>query len=133
MSFLENKKSVTDLSLRSSPIKNIKDMKDLILLVSTLPNLDTLVVDIEGLRIENLRQYEEIKEFLSADELEMEKSNTENTEKAPIEVKTETKKRVEKPTIIPQAGINVVGNAILILVAMSSVILAVVFVKAKRK
>lgn len=133
VSFLENKKSVTDLSLRSSPIKNIKDMKDLILLVSTLPNLDTLVVDLEGLRIENLRQYEEMKKALSADELEMEKSNTENTEKTSTEAKTETKKQVEKPTIIPQAGINVVGNAISILVAISVVILAVAFVKAKRK
>ena len=63
----------------------------------------------------------------------MEKSNTENTEKTPTEVKTETKKQVEKPTRIPQAGINVVGNTISILVAMSVVMLAVAFVKAKRK
>lgn len=130
ISFLKNKESITELHLENSPIKNIKGMKDLMLLVSTLPNLDMLCVDLEGLKIENLEKYKEMADFLSADEPETVNSNTENTEKAQTEAKSETKTSAEKPTRIPQAGINVVVS---ILVAMCVVILVVAFEKAKRK
>ena len=66
-------------------------------------------------------------------EITNENVNTENSEKTSTESKTETKKQAEKPTRIPQAGMNVVGNVISILVATSVVILVIAFVKAKRK
>lgn len=133
VSFLENKRNIWGLHLANSPIKNIKGQKDLILLVDTLSSLDVLSVDLEGIKIENMEQYIEMQKALSADEPEMESSNTEDTEKTSTEVKTETKKQAEKPTRIPQAGINVAGSVISVLVAISVAILVVAFVKVKRK
>lgn len=137
LAFLKNKRFLETLIIVDSPVTDIKDMKDLINLVDTLPNLKELYVDLEGIQIESLEQYKEMQKFLSTDEPEKEDSNTENTEKTPTETKTdpkiETKKQAEKPTVIPQAGINVVGGAISILVAISVAILAVVFIKANRK
>lgn len=130
ISFLKNKENLISLWIQDSPIK---DVKDIITVVSTLPNIEDLYVNVEGIKIESMLEYNEITDFLSADEPEMENSNTENTEKTSTESKTETKKQAEKPTRIPQAGMNVVGNVISVLVAMSVVILAVLFVKVKRK
>ena len=131
VSFLENKRNITDLGLEDCPIKNIKDQKDLINLVDTLPNLQYLYIDLGEIKIENLKRYNEMKKSFLADETNKKNVNVENSEKTKTEDKKETKK--EKPTRIPQAGMNVVANVISILVATSVVILVIAFVKAKRK
>lgn len=139
VSFLKNKQKMRELHLENSPVKDITEMKDLMVLVDTLPIIEVLSVDVEGVKIENIEKYKEMVDFFTADEPETENSNIEKEEKTSAEAKTstqtktESEKTLEKPTRIPQAGINIVGNAILLLVAMSVVILAVVFVKAKRK
>lgn len=134
ISFLENNETVKELLLINLPFVSMEDIS----VISTLPNLKELIVDVGGIRILGVEQFQdEYQEFLKNGEkdesLANENSNTENTEKAVTETKTETKKQAEKPTRIPQAGINVVGNAISILVAISVFLLAVAFVKAKRK
>ena len=131
VSFLENKRNITDLGLEDCPIKNIKDQKDLINLVDTLPNLQYLYIDLGEIKIENLKRYNEMKKSFLADETNKKNVNVENSEKTKTEDKKETKK--EKPTRIPQAGMNVVANVISILVATSVVILVIAFVKARRK
>lgn len=131
VSFLENKRNITDLGLEDCPIKNIKDQKDLINLVDTLPNLQYLYIDFGEIKIENLKRYNEMKKSFLADETNKKNVNVENSEKTKTEDKKETKK--EKPTRIPQAGMNVVANVISILVATSVVILVIAFVKARRK
>ena len=134
ISFLENNQTVKELQLINLPFESMKDIS----VISTLPNLKELIVDVGGMGILGVEQFQdEYQEFLKNGEkdesLANENSNTENTEKTSTESKTETKKQAEKPTRIPQAGMNVVGNVISVLVAMSVVILAVLFVKVKRK
>lgn len=134
ISFLENNQTVKELQLINLPFESMKDIS----VISTLPNLKELIVDVGGIGILGVEQFQdEYQEFLKNGEkdesLANENSNTENTEKTLTETKTETKKQAEKPTRIPQAGMNVVGNVISVLVAMSVAILAVLFVKVKRK
>lgn len=131
VSFLENKRNIWGLHLTNSPIKNIKEQKDLILLVATLPSLDVLSLDFEGIKIENMEQFKQIRDFLSADETNNENVNIENSEKTKIEDNKETK--TEKPTRIPQAGSNIVTYVSLVGIVMIVAMLAVLFVKAKRK
>lgn len=135
ISFLENKEKIEYLRITDSPIKNINDRKVLLQLIPTLSNLQSLYIDVDGIKLESIEAYKEWEDFFTykGDEEEGQNSNDNNTAKTPTEVKTETKKQVEKPTRIPQAGINVVGNAISILVAISVFLLAVAFVKLKRK
>ena len=89
------------------------------------------------MKLETLEAYKEWEDFFTASESEEQNSNPVTSQKtstdSEAEAKTETKTQAEKPTRIPQAGVNVVGNAISILVAVSAVILAMAFVKAKRK
>lgn len=124
LSFLKNKESLRFLSIISAPIKDIS-------VISTLPNLEELHINIDGIQIEGVEEYRNKYEKSEDSSLPAYIDLSKNPEKTSAE--NENKTEAKKPTRIPQAGINVVEIVISLFVVMSVAILAVAFKKTKRK
>lgn len=143
IAFLKNKESLKNLTIQYSPIKDIsiistlKNLQELDIIVdgekveglnaiASLKNLKKLYLDINGEKIDGLQEYK------NKYEKPTETNSNEKTEET-AQDKKETKVNGEKPTRIPQAGINVVECVIIGLTAIIITIFLVVFVKIKGK
>lgn len=144
ISFLKNKENLKNLTIQHLPIKDIsvistlKNLEQLDIIIdgekveglnaiSSLKNLKKLYLDVNGEKIEGLEEYKNKYEKTT------ETANNGKIEETETQDKKETKANPEKPTRIPQAGINVIECVILGLIAMMVIVFAVVFVKTKRK
>lgn len=146
ISFLKNKESLRNLTIHHLPIKNIsvvstlRNLEELDIIIdeekveginaiSSLKNLNKLYLDINGEKIDGLEEYKNKydKTIETENNGKTEETVTTDTDKA------ETKVNLEKPTRIPQAGINVIECVILGLITMIVIVFLAVFVKIKRK